>query len=77
MVVPAIVLTILSGRVVAVSHLHPVIIVVMMMLVDGDGIADVADLVSIPGCRRRSHAERRHNKGEQVPEKSKGRRHGS
>lgn len=77
MVVPAIVVIVLSGRVVAVASggLHS-IIVVMVMLVDGDGIADVADLVRIPGSRRCRHAERHHDESEQVPEKTKSGHHG-
>lgn len=76
MVVPAIVLVVPSRRVVAVvsGNLHS--IVVMVMLVDGDGIADVADLVRVPGSRRCRHAERHHDEGEQVPEKTKSVPHG-
>ncbi|HEX8624110.1 MAG TPA: hypothetical protein VF782_03425, partial [Allosphingosinicella sp.] len=70
-VVPAIVL-VLSRCLVAVpvGSLHS-IIVVMVMLVDGDGIADVTDLMGIPGGRRRGHAERDHGESEQVPDESK------
>lgn len=72
MVVPAIVVIVLSGRVVAVaSGGLDSIIVVMVMLVDGDGIADMADLVRIPCSRRRGHAERDHGESEQVADKSK------
>lgn len=75
MVVPAIVL-LLPGRLVtmAVGRLRS-IVVVMVMLVDVDGIADVADLVRVPGGRRRGHAERHGCESEDVPEESKSGRH--
>lgn len=76
MVVPAAVVVLPRCFVtVAVGRLRPVI-VVMVMLVDGDRIADVADLVSIPGGRRRGHAERDHGESEQVPDESKSGYHG-
>lgn len=76
MVVPAVVLA-LSGRLVtvAVGHLNSTL-VVMVMLVHRDRAGDVADLMGIPGGRRRGDAERDRREGEQVAEESKSGRHG-
>lgn len=60
---------------VSVGLLHP-IIVVMVMLIDGNRIADVADLMSIPSGRRRGHAKRDDRESKDVPIESKSGHHG-
>lgn len=63
---------VLGGRLAAMAMgcIYPVI-VVMVVLVDGDGVSDVADLMSVPSGRRCGHAKRDHYEREYVPDESK------
>lgn len=77
MVVPAVSVIVLGRRLAAmtVGGLHA-IIVVMVVLIDSYGIADVADLVRVPSGRGSRHAKRHRGDSERVAEKTKSGRHG-